>query len=37
MICSLFILKYYFVRGWNKEGWPKLETLKKLGLIEKEE
>jgi aldehyde:ferredoxin oxidoreductase len=28
--------EYYFVRGWDKEGRPKLETLKKLGLIEKE-
>jgi aldehyde:ferredoxin oxidoreductase len=28
--------EYYFVRGWDEEGRPKLETLKKLGLIEKE-
>jgi hypothetical protein len=31
------MLKDYFVRGWDKEGWPKLEALKKLGLIEKVE
>jgi aldehyde:ferredoxin oxidoreductase len=24
--------EYYFVRGWDEEGRPKLETLKKLGL-----
>jgi aldehyde:ferredoxin oxidoreductase len=24
--------EYYFVRGWDEEGVPKLETLKKLGL-----
>jgi aldehyde:ferredoxin oxidoreductase len=26
--------EYYFVRGWDEEGRPKLETLKKLGLLE---
>jgi aldehyde:ferredoxin oxidoreductase len=24
--------EYYFVRGWDEEGIPKRETLKKLGL-----
>jgi len=24
--------EYYFVRGWDDEGVPKPETLKKLGL-----
>jgi aldehyde:ferredoxin oxidoreductase len=24
--------EYYFVRGWDEEGIPKLETLKRLGI-----
>jgi aldehyde:ferredoxin oxidoreductase len=29
---EMMLKEYYFVRGWDEEGRPKPETLKRLGL-----